>query len=641
MLSSRRLEDREFERRFPRSYSSQSVQSQVSVRSHNSNYESSGTGNGARPRSQSAHSRSTMNREEEENLDYWERLRKKSTPIPVLQREMDYFMDTASHRIFGAKKNRLEEEFARRTPKLADLDLSDLDILTKDAAGDESKVKESTEINESKVRNTSSERPKSRTSSKPPLAERMDHLRTSSPLNKFLNVPMEALPILKESHTGLQNKFPNSEFVEASSRGKKVKTGTSFVDLEEDEKQYVNAFPNQSLQEWQEKRQKQQMLEDASKSVRSRRSSVSSQLERNPSDLARRNSVLQLRKLVGKVAMEEGLKSSSSQKMLRRSSVMSIQSGNQSSVIRPTANGSEKMLNSLETASMISDATSRNAVDFQINTVLEEEDIKLMRVADEKELNRVVKILEHDAGLVANWKTEFINHKQELKKNLTKKLDDRRVERDEGYHNRAIMSKVGDIVLQHHYDRNVQRQHGGLWKTAKQKLDHDRSAFPIRKAFYKELLDHIDQEGGLKSIEDERFLFAIKRRMESGFPISSRLIYDLAMEFGGDIIQETDYQYIVHFLCSRCNVSEDDLARYISAQGLKPSAKAGDEAESVHGSTTSEQQGTEDDSQGTISNAKAPGKHGASKGIGLAADSIMEQSAFLLPHLPCMYEDQL
>lgn len=81
-------------------------------------YESSGTGNGARPRSQSAHSRSTMNREEEENLDYWERLRKKSTPIPVLQREMDYFMDTASHRIFGAKKNRLEEEFARRTPKV-------------------------------------------------------------------------------------------------------------------------------------------------------------------------------------------------------------------------------------------------------------------------------------------------------------------------------------------------------------------------------------------------------------------------------------------------------------------------------------------------------------------------------------------
>eukprot|EP00002_Diphylleia_rotans_P024691 TRINITY_DN4881_c0_g1_i22.p1 TRINITY_DN4881_c0_g1~~TRINITY_DN4881_c0_g1_i22.p1 ORF type:complete len:515 (-),score=101.57 TRINITY_DN4881_c0_g1_i22:900-2444(-) len=448
-----------------------------------------------------------------ESLGYWEKARARLTPIRDIEKELN-LLEKMVITPKSFKRVVEDEDMIRRTPKLAELNVSELEqqIINSTPKKDRPDLRVTID-SEAMERNRFMQSPYSDfgpTTS--PLMRSMDSsgFRAGSPLGKFMSVPLDTLPPLRRTNYGPKNRFPNKEFKEAAIRARKVMSGTSYVDLEKDSKQYVNPFPILTLQESQTKKKK---APAAGTSPRS----LSTPVNESGND-TRRQSVFP--RLNSRFNLEDFNYGSYSQKMRRQSSVAL------SSIFGEAASTGGSTLVSSKT--FRSGGTKKQRAAPKV----EEEKVDLFPVKKKEELDEIVKILDEDAGLVSNWRSEFIDNKSSMVTGLQKKLDGRKDEREEAYHNRALLTKVIKIVIPENVNYRLQRKQENIWKKARVKLKKDRSSFPVRQQFYAGLLEFIDQEGGLRSEKDERLLYSIKRRMDDGFPVNRRLAYDIAKEVG-------------------------------------------------------------------------------------------------------------
>eukprot|EP00002_Diphylleia_rotans_P021142 TRINITY_DN4113_c0_g1_i9.p1 TRINITY_DN4113_c0_g1~~TRINITY_DN4113_c0_g1_i9.p1 ORF type:complete len:400 (-),score=88.47 TRINITY_DN4113_c0_g1_i9:386-1585(-) len=320
-------------------------------------------------------------------------------------------------------------------------------------------------------------------------------------------------------------------------------TGTSFVDVQQDMKEYLNPFPTLSLKDCEDKRSKEN-------ATVSRGRIGSSQIEKQPE---RRVSSFQNRS--SSISLQD-----QSSTLYSRSQFLSM--GGLSNILGDTNSQAQSV--ATISKQKLSQEAAVEAKKEEIARLYEQETVDLIVVQSRAEIEANAAVLDYDAGIVTNWRSEFIDHKENKIQQLRKQLQTHQDEREEAYHNLALISKAAKILSTNPTLSQQPKIGNSIWKSAKYRLAKDKSSFPSRKTFYQNLLKHVDDFGGLTSEKDEALLMAIKTRMEEGYPINRRLLYDLGKHFGSVLTSEPEYEVIMRYVLSCCHVSSDELDEYVS-----------------------------------------------------------------------------
>eukprot|EP00002_Diphylleia_rotans_P007077 TRINITY_DN1655_c0_g1_i3.p1 TRINITY_DN1655_c0_g1~~TRINITY_DN1655_c0_g1_i3.p1 ORF type:complete len:342 (-),score=61.26 TRINITY_DN1655_c0_g1_i3:121-1146(-) len=202
----------------------------------------------------------------------------------------------------------------------------------------------------------------------------------------------------------------------------------------------------------------------------------------------------------------------------------------------------------------------------------EEEEIHLYPVRPREELEELARILANDAGLVSLWRTQFTHAKERLTSDLEESLVERHSDRDDAYHSTMILSHAAKLITPAR-GQLVSRKGNNIWKSAKDMVQQDLSAFTTRKTFYHTLLRYIDANGGLRSEWDEKLLGSIRKRLETGHPVGMRLLISILDEYGADAVREADCRYLIMFMCEYFRIDYDDVLNYLTQKGYNVSSQ--------------------------------------------------------------------